>query len=89
MAEKKGRPVTIKGGIYEDDVSVGKNDTKSSDIYGNKEGERAAFDSVAKDTVSSEVTSQATQSGVQAVVAHVQSQVQNIGMSGLISKQSI
>ncbi len=85
MAEKKGRPVTIKGVIYEDDVSAGKNDTKSSDIYGNKEGERAAFDSVAKDTVSSEVTSQATQSGVQAVVAHVQSQVQNIGMSGLIA----
>ena len=85
MADKKGRPVTIKGMLYEDDISTGKNDIESSDIYSNEEGKRVAFDSVAKDTVGSEVTSQATQSGIQAVVAHVQTQAQNIGMSGLIA----
>ena len=85
MSNKKGKNITIKGILYEDGISIEENDSSSSDIYSSEEPKKVAFDSVAKDTVGSEVTSQATQSGIQAVVAHVQTQAQNIGMSGLIA----
>ena len=85
MAKKQGKNITIKGVLYEDGISIEENESSSSDIYNNEEGKKIAFDSAAKDTVTSEATSQATQGGIQAIVTHVQSQAQSIGMSGLIA----
>tara|TARA_R100000479_G_scaffold156627_2_gene93105 strand:+ start:3565 stop:4140 length:576 start_codon:yes stop_codon:yes gene_type:complete len=76
MADK-GRKVTIKGVIYEENDS-------SSDIYESKPKKKVKFDKVA-DSIGSEVTSQATQSGVQAVIQSIQTQASSLGASGLIA----
>ena len=73
MAKKQGKNITIKGVLYEDGISIEENESSSSDIYNNDEGKKIAFDSAAKDTVTSEATSQATQGGIQAIVTHGQS----------------
>jgi hypothetical protein len=57
-------------------------------IYTREEepSENSKFDASAyTEGVGTEAVNQATQSGIQAVVTHVQTQVQNIGMSGLIA----
>jgi len=77
---KKGKNVTIKGILYED----GTVETKSDDIYKSKGG-KEAVESTVTETATTEVVSQATQSGIQAVVAQVQTQVANLGASGLIA----
>jgi hypothetical protein len=76
----KGKNVTIKGVLYED----GTVETKSDDIYKSKGG-KEAVESTVTETATTEVVSQATQSGIQAVVAQVQTQVANLGASGLIA----
>ena len=77
---KKGKNVTIKGILYED----GTVETKNDDIYKSKGG-KEAVESTVTETATTEVVSQATQSGIQAVVAQVQTQVANLGASGLIA----
>ena len=77
---KKGKNVTIKGVLYED----GTVETKNDDIYKSK-GSKQAVESTVTETATTEVVSQATQSGIQAVVAQVQTQVANLGASGLIA----
>jgi len=77
---KKGKNVTIKGVLYED----GTVETKNDDIYKSKGG-KEAVESTVTETATTEVVSQATQSGIQAVVAQVQTQVANLGASGLIA----
>jgi hypothetical protein len=75
--EKKGKQITIKGILYEDNSIKVKDD-----IYSSKK-DIPKFD--AKEAVGAEVTSQATQSTVQAVVAQVQAQAQALGASGMIA----
>jgi len=78
MADK-GRKVTIKGIIYEDNDS-------SSDIYKSKGKKKIKFDSSkVSESVGSEVASQTTQSGLQAVVQAVQTQASSLGASGLVA----
>ena len=78
MAKKdQGEDVIIKGKLYRE---------PSSDIYNSDEKKTFKFD--AKGTtegVATEATSQAAQSGVQAVIAQVQTQAANLGASGLIA----
>ena len=77
---KKGKNVTIKGVLYED----GTVETKNDDIYKSKGG-KSSIESTVTETATTEVVSQATQSGIQAVVTQVQTQVANLGASGLIA----
>jgi hypothetical protein len=78
MAKKdQGEDIVIKGKLYRE---------PSSDIYNSDEKKTFKFD--AKGTtegVATEATSQAAQSGVQAVIAQVQTQAANLGASGLIA----
>ena len=77
--EKKGKQVTIKGILYEDNsIKV------EDDIYKSKK-EIPKLDAKGAETVGAEVTSQAAQSTVQAVVAQVQAQAQALGASGMIA----
>ena len=78
---KKGKNVTIKGVLYEDGMF---DHRKDHDIYKSKGG-KEAVESTVTETATTEVVSQATQSGIQAVVAQVQTQVANLGASGLIA----
>ncbi len=78
MAKKdQGEDVIIKGKLYRE---------TSSDIYNSDEKKTFKFD--AKGTtegVATEATNQVAQSGVQAVIAQVQTQAANLGASGLIA----
>jgi hypothetical protein len=78
---KKGKNVTIKGVLYEDGSF---DHRKDDDIYKSKGG-KEAVESTVTETATTEVVSQATQSGIQAVVTQVQTQVANLGASGLIA----
>jgi hypothetical protein len=78
---KKGKNVTIKGVLYEDGSIESK-----EDIYNSKDKNKLPkFDEAGKEAVAGEVVSQTTQSGIQAVVAQVQTQAANLGASGLIA----
>jgi hypothetical protein len=77
--EKKGKQITIKGILYEDNSIKVKDD-----IYSSKK-DIPKFDAKGAEAVGAEVTSQATQSTVQAVVAQVQAQAQALGASGMIA----
>tara|TARA_R100000353_G_C6497060_1_gene193217 strand:- start:23 stop:628 length:606 start_codon:yes stop_codon:yes gene_type:complete len=80
---KKGKNVTIKGVLYEDGMF---DHSTEDDIYSSKDKSKLPkFDEAAKETVATEVASQTTQSGIQAVVAQVQTQAANLGASGLIA----
>jgi|TARA_B100000085_G_C18511793_1_gene499953 hypothetical protein len=78
MAKKdQGEDIVIKGKLYRE---------PSSDIYNSDEKKTFKFD--AKGTtegVATEATNQVAQSGVQAVIAQVQTQAANLGASGLIA----
>ena len=79
---KKGKNVTIKGILYED----GTVETKKDDVYSSKDKSKLPkFDEAGKEAVATEVASQTTQSGIQAVVAQVQTQAANLGASGLVA----
>ena len=81
MAKKnQGEDIVIKGKLYRGSES------KSSDIY-DSDNEKISikFDTKSAEAVGSEVASQATQSGIQAVVAQIQTQAANLGASGLIA----
>lgn len=84
---KTGQQVTIKGIIYYDDNGKPSNVSKEDDIYSNKSSkDKIKFDAKKiSDSVGSEVTSQATQSGFQAVVQAVQTQASSLGASGLVA----
>tara|TARA_Y100000004_G_C8863402_1_gene390081 strand:- start:17 stop:610 length:594 start_codon:yes stop_codon:yes gene_type:complete len=73
----QGEDVVIKGKLYRE---------PSSDIYNSDEKKTFKFDTKGTtESVATEATSQAAQSGVQAVIAQVQTQAANLGASGLIA----
>ena len=78
---KKGKNVTIKGVLYEDGMF---DHRKDDDIYKSKGG-KEAVESTVTETATTEVVSKATQSGIQTVITKVQTQVDNLGASGLIA----
>ena len=79
---KKGKNVTIKGILYED----GTVETKKDNVYCSKDKSKLPkFDEAGKEAVATAVASQTTQSGIQAVVAQVQTQAANLGASGLVA----
>ena len=76
---KKGKNVTIKGVLYEDDhIEV------KDDIYSSKK-EMPKFDAKGAEAVGAEVTSKASESTIQAIISQVQTQAQTLGASGMIA----
>jgi|TARA_R100000479_G_scaffold1347_1_gene916 hypothetical protein len=77
-----GDEVIVKGFI----TKVGDNTKPKSndDIYASEE-KNVAIDIEKYNAAATETVSQASQSGLQTLVSHVQSQVTNIGMSGVIA----
>tara|TARA_R100000353_G_scaffold174028_2_gene141215 strand:+ start:145 stop:648 length:504 start_codon:yes stop_codon:yes gene_type:complete len=69
-----GKKVVFKGYLYEDD----KNEHKNDDIYSD-------FNTKGTEAISTEVTNQVSNTGIQAFVSSVQTQAANLGASGLIA----
>ena len=76
----KGEDIIIKGKLYRG------SEANSSDIYDSDNKKVSIkFDEKVAENVATEVGSQAAQSGIQAVVAQIQTQAANLGASGLIA----
>ena len=85
MSKKpQGEKVTIEGILYRDGDKVS---FKKDDIYKSKGGKEVA-ESTVTETVATETVSQATQTGIQAVVAQVQTQAANLGLGGCVAVTS-
>ena len=80
MSKKNnGEDIVIKGKLYRG------SEANSADIYDSNEKVSIKFDEKVAEGVATEVGSQAAQSGIQAVVAQIQTQAANLGASGLIA----
>lgn len=85
MSKKsQGEKVIIEGILYKDGDKVS---FKKDDIYNSKGGKEVA-ESTVTETVATETVSQATQTGIQAVVAQVQTQAANLGLGGCVAVTS-
>ena len=84
MAKKElGEKIIIEGILYKDGEKVS---FDKDDIYkSNDKKKLPKFDAKGSEAVASEAVSQTASSGIQAVVAQVQTQAANLGASGLIA----
>lgn len=84
MAKKEsGEKIIIEGILYKDGEKVSFN---KDDIYNSDDKKKLPkFDAKGSEAVASEAVSQTASSGIQAVVAQVQTQAANLGASGLIA----
>ena len=84
MAKKElGEKIIIEGILYKDGEKISLN---KDDIYKSDDKKKLPkFDAKGSETVAGEVASQTATSGIQAVVAQVQTQAANLGASGLIA----
>lgn len=76
MTDKKGKNVTIKGILYEED---------SPSIYHDERPLKRKFEAPLAETASQEVASQVTTGGLQALTSSISTQAANLGASGLIA----
>ena len=85
MSKKsQGEKVIIEGILYKDGDKVS---FKKDDIYNSKGGKEVA-ESTVTETVATETVSQATQSGIQAVVSQVQTHAATLGLGGCVAVTS-
>ena len=84
MAKKEsGEKIIIEGILYKDGEKVSFN---KDDIYNSDDKKKLPkFDAKGSEAVAGEAVSQTASSGIQAVVAQVQTQAANLGASGLIA----
>ena len=84
MSKKEsGEKIIIEGILYKDGEKVSFN---KDDIYNSDDKKKLPkFDAKGSEAVAGEAVSQTASSGIQAVVAQVQTQAANLGASGLIA----
>ena len=84
MSKKEsGEKIIIEGILYKDGEKVSLN---KDDIYNSGDKKKLPkFDAKGSEAVAGEAVSQTASSGIQAVVAQVQTQAANLGASGLIA----
>ena len=84
MAKKNtGEKVIIEGILYKDGEEIS---FKKDDIYSSDDKKKLPkFDAKGSEAVAGEAVSQTASTGIQAVVAQVQTQAANLGASGLIA----
>ena len=84
MAKKEsGEKIIIEGILYKDGEKISLN---KDDIYKSDDKKKLPkFDAKGSEAVAGEAVSQTASSGIQAVVAQVQTQAANLGASGLIA----
>ena len=84
MSKKEsGEKIIIEGILYKDGEKVSLN---KDDIYKSDDKKKLPkFDAKGSEAVAGEAVSQTASSGIQAVVAQVQTQAANLGASGLIA----
>tara|TARA_R100000278_G_scaffold112861_1_gene90832 strand:- start:156 stop:767 length:612 start_codon:yes stop_codon:yes gene_type:complete len=81
--KESGEKIIIEGILYKDGEKVSFN---KDDIYNSDDKKKLPkFDAKGSEAVAGEAVSQTASSGIQAVVAQVQTQAANLGASGLIA----